>query len=41
MIPVQIPFLLVEIENISNAKIGYAISLATLSSAMVSKNSAF
>ncbi len=38
MVPVQIPFLLGKLDNISNSKIGYAISLATLSSAIVSMN---
>lgn len=37
MVPVQIPFLLNKL-HMSNSQIGYAISLATLSSAMVSMN---
>jgi MFS family permease len=38
MVPVQIPFLLSKLENISNSKIGYAISTSTLVSALVSIN---
>ena len=38
MIPVQIPFLLGKFETISNSRIGYAISLQTFSSAIVSLN---
>jgi MFS family permease len=38
MLPVQIPFLLKNLDNVSNAMVGYAISLATLSSAIISMN---
>lgn len=38
MIPVQIPFLLSKMENISNSRIGYAISTSTLVSALFSIN---
>jgi MFS family permease len=38
MIPVQIPFLLTKMENISNSRIGYAISTSTLVSALFSIN---
>ena len=38
MIPVQIPFIIGGFENTNNAQIGYAISLSTLSSALVSAN---
>lgn len=36
MIPVQIPFILNNMEGISNSEIGYAISISTLTSAIVS-----
>ena len=35
MVPVQIPFLLSQIEGVSNAKIGYAISVSTLSGSLI------
>lgn len=38
MIPVQLPFLLDKLENITNTKIGFAISLMQLSSAIVALN---
>jgi len=38
MIPVQIPFLLGDFGDISYSKIGYAIGISTLSSAIISMN---
>ncbi|QQS52201.1 MAG: MFS transporter [Bacteroidota bacterium] len=38
MVPVQLPFMLHKIEGVSNSMIGYAISVSTLFSAMVSIN---
>lgn len=38
MVPVQIPFLLSKMQGISNSQIGYSISIATLSGAIVSIN---
>lgn len=38
MLPIQVPFLLKKMDNVSNAMVGYAISLATLASAFISMN---
>lgn len=38
MTPIQIPFLLTKLNNVSNSMFGYALSISTFSSAMVSIN---
>lgn len=38
MMPVQVPFLLKRLEGVNNSMVGYAISISTLASAIVSMN---